>query len=206
MFCHNLSGYDGHFFIRALAAKSGWATCIPASSEKYISISKKIPVYTYIDKDGKMKDKMMEIRFLDSFRFINHSLANLVSYLPQESFEILKTFFPKEKHWKLLLKKGAYPYHFDSLDKLKETKLPPIEASFSSLNGEEAISEEEYQHEVTKWDDFEMKTFRDYHDTYVTSDTCQLADAVQNFTKICMEVHKLDPAQYYTAPGLFFDA
>ena len=65
MFCHNLSGYDGYLFIRSLAAKPGWVTCISTSSEKYISISKKISVYTYINKDGKRKDKKVEIPRFD---------------------------------------------------------------------------------------------------------------------------------------------
>ena len=103
MFCHNLSGYDGHLFIRSLAAKPGWTSCIPTSSEKYISISKKIPVYTYIDKDGKRKDKTIDMRFLDSMRLMQDRLANVTSNLPPESFEILKTFFPKEEQFKLLL-------------------------------------------------------------------------------------------------------
>ena len=66
-------------------------------------------------------------------------------------------------------------------------------------------SEEDYQYVLKSWDMFGMKTNRDYHNTYVTSDTCQLADVVQNFRKLCMKVYKLVPAQYYTAPGLFFD-
>ena len=56
MFSHNLSGYDAHLFIRALASTPGEVTCIATSSEKYISISKKIIVGKYIGKDGKKKE------------------------------------------------------------------------------------------------------------------------------------------------------
>ena len=116
MFCHNLSGYNGHLFIRYLANRPGWSTFISINSEKCISFSKKITVGTYINKkDGQIKEKKVDIRFLDSMRFMNHSLAKLVSYLPQELFEVLKTFIPKEEQWKLLLQKGAFPYDwFDS--------------------------------------------------------------------------------------------
>ena len=139
-------------------------------------------------------------------RFMQDSLANLVSNLPPESFEILKTFFPKKEQWKLLLRKVVLPYdYFDGFDKLKETKLPPIEDFYSSLN-EQSISEEDHQHAFKVWDVFEMKTIRNYHDTYVTSDTAQLADVFENFRKLCVRVFGLDPAHYFTAPGLFFDA
>ena len=33
-----------------------------------------------------------------------------------------------------------------------------------------------------------------------------LADVFENFRNICMENYKLDPAHYYTAPGLSWDA
>ena len=41
---HNLQGYDGHLFIKQLAAIKGDFTCIPSTEEKYISFSKKIKV------------------------------------------------------------------------------------------------------------------------------------------------------------------
>ena len=72
MFCYNLLGYDAHLFIRTLCETAGWTSCIPTNSEKYISFSKKIVVGTYMDKkDGKMKDKKVEISFLDSMRFMD---------------------------------------------------------------------------------------------------------------------------------------
>ena len=49
------------------------------------------------------------------------------------------------------------------------------------------------------WEVFGMGTLRDYHDTYVTADTTQLADVFKNFRKLCMKVFQLDP-------GLVFDA
>ena len=51
----------------------------------------------------------------------------------------------------------------DSLEKLKETKLPPKEKFYSSLNGED-ISDEDYQHAIKVWETFGMKTLQDFHD------------------------------------------
>ena len=41
---------------------------------------------------------------------------------------------------------------------------------------------------------------------YNKVDVLQLADVFENFRVICMENYKLDPAWYYTSPGLAWDA
>ena len=51
-----------------------------------------------------------------------------------------------------------------------------------------------------------MNTFKDYHYLYNVSDVHLLADVFENFRGVCMENYHLDPAWYYTAPGLAWDA
>jgi len=46
----------------------------------------------------------------------------------------------------------------------------------------------------------------DYHDLYVATDVVLLADVFENFRKVCQEKYGLDPAHYYSAPGLSWDA
>jgi len=46
----------------------------------------------------------------------------------------------------------------------------------------------------------------DYHDLYVKKDTALLMDVFENFRNMCQEQYGLDPAQYYTSPGLSWDA
>ena len=41
---------------------------------------------------------------------------------------------------------------------------------------------------------------------YNKVDVLQLADVFENFSDICLENYKLDPAWYYTSPGLAWDA
>ena len=41
---------------------------------------------------------------------------------------------------------------------------------------------------------------------YNKADVLQLADVFENFRDICMQNYKLDPAWYYTSPGLAWDA
>ena len=51
-----------------------------------------------------------------------------------------------------------------------------------------------------------MKTMREYHDLYLMSDVLLLADVFENFRDVCSKNYGLDPAWYYTAPGLAWDA
>ena len=76
---HNLQGYDSHLFIKQLAKLTGQLTCIPSTEEKYISFSKRIKVDEYKSrKTGNQVSPNFEIRFIDSFKFLQTSLANLV--------------------------------------------------------------------------------------------------------------------------------
>ena len=47
-----------------------------------------------------------------------------------------------------------------------------------------------------------MNTMGDYHDLYLKSDILLLADIFENFRKTCLQYYKLDPAHYFTSPGL----
>ena len=106
----------------------------------------------------------------------------------------------------LLARKGVYPYDYvTSIDKLKETKLPPKEAFYSKLLNEE-ISDEDYQHALNVWKTFDCQTLQDYHDLYLKTDVLLLVDVFENFRKTCLKYYKLDPCHYYTAPGLAWDA
>ena len=55
---HNLSGYDTHLFIRELGAHASDMEVIAKNKEDYISFSVKVPVDSYIDKNGEEKDKL----------------------------------------------------------------------------------------------------------------------------------------------------
>ena len=47
---------------------------------------------------------------------------------------------------------------------------------------------------------------KDYHTLYNLSDVLLLADIFENFKSICMNHYGLDPAWYFSAPGLAWDA
>ena len=201
---HNLSGYDSHLFIKDFGKSKGRINCIPNNEERYISLSKNIVVDTYI-KEGKKVDGKRNIRFIDSFRFMATSLDSLVSNLSKESFKNLSRYYEGEQ-LQLLLIKGLFPYDWcDSIEKLTSTQLPPKEELYSKLN-DTHITEEDHQHAQKVWDTFEMKTMRSYLDLYLKSDVLLLADVFENFRDVCSINYGLDPAWYYTAPGLAWDA
>ena len=171
---------------------------------KKISFSKKIKVDEYFSsKMGKLLPKKFEIRFIDSFKFLQTSLANLVSNLQPSDFKNLNRVI--KNNTSLLTRKGVYSYDYvTSIDKLKETKLPSKEDFYSKLYDEE-ISEEDFQHAINVWKTFNCQTLQDYHDLYLKTDV-PLADVFENFRKTCLKHYKLDPCHYYTAPGLVWDA
>ena len=133
------------------------------------------------------------------------SLEKLANNLPEDDFINLSLYYSGDK-FNLLTRKGVYPYEYmDSLEKLEETKLPLKEAFYSRLN-DGGISDEDYAHAQKVWKTFKMKYFKDYHELYNKVDVLLLADVFENFRNICLENYELDPAHYYTAPGLAWDA
>ena len=106
----------------------------------------------------------------------------------------------------LLTRKGVYPYDYiTSIETLFEIQLPQKLEFYSKLNDEE-ISDSAYQHALNVWKTFNCKTIRDYHNLYLKSDVLLLADVFENFRKTCLHHYNLDPAHYYTSPGLAWDA
>ena len=183
---HNLQGYDSHLFIKQLAKVSGDLSCIPSTEEKYISFSKKIVVDHYLSKKvGKLLPKKFEIRFIDSFKFLQASLADLVKNLKSSDFKNLNRVIKHNSS--LLTRKGVYPYDYvTSINKLKETKLPSKDEFYSKLYDEE-ISDEDYQHAIKVWKTFNCQTLQDYHDLYLKTDVLLLADVFENFRKNLFE-------------------
>ncbi|CAB4011090.1 Hypothetical predicted protein, partial [Paramuricea clavata] len=93
----------------------------------------------------------------------------------------------------------------DDFVKFSEPSLPPQEEFYSSLT-DEGITDEDYEHAKKVWKSFDMKSMREYHDLYLKVDVLLLADIMERFREICMENYELDPAWYYTSPGLAWDA
>ena len=203
---HNLSRYDSHLFIKKLGSPNENIDCIPNNEEKYISFSKNIKVGEYKDrKTGEVRDKTFKIRFIDSFKFMGSSLEALVNNLPKDAFNNLERYYTADEV-RLIKRKGVYPYEYmNTEERFSETKLPPKEAFYLRLSGE-GITDEDYKHALNVWNVFKMKTLKDYHGLYNETDVLLLADVYENFRNNNLTIYNLDPAHYFTAPGLSSDA
>ena len=105
-----------------------------------------------------------------------------------------------------MLRKGLYSYDYmDSFDKFNETILPTKNDFYSILN-DQHISNGDYKHAKKVWNSFKISNIGEYHDLYLKSDVLLLADVFENFRKTCLEYYKLDPSNYFTSPGLSWDA
>ena len=93
----------------------------------------------------------------------------------------------------------------DSWERFTETALPPKESFYSEFNLED-ISDEDYVQAQEVWNVFEIKNLGEYHDLYVQSDTLLLSDIFEKFRETCIEIYKLDPARFLSAPGLAWKA
>ena len=79
VFHHNGSTYDYHFIIRQLAKEfEGNFECLGENTEKYITFS--VPVKKEYDNG---KTSIYKLKFIDSYRFMQDSLSNLVYNLSE---------------------------------------------------------------------------------------------------------------------------
>ena len=109
---HNLSGYDSHLFIKKnLGFSEGNIDCIPNNEERYISFTRKIQVGSCTKKvENKEETKPLhhQIRFIDSFKFMDKSLDNLVNNLSKDAFNNIKRYYAEDK-LDLLSRKAVTP-------------------------------------------------------------------------------------------------
>ena len=185
---HNLRGYDSHLLMQAISRVEGKVTCIPNNTEKYISFS------------------LGQLRFIDSAQFLLGPLDELVAANTPKAFQITAQYEPDKQRRELLLRKGVYPYEYmDSWEPFADTQLPPKASFYSKLTGKH-ISNEDYAHAQNVWKVFDCQNMGDYCDLYCRTDVLLLADVFETFRKTCMKHYSLDPAHYFTSPGLSWDA
>ena len=90
----------------------------------------------------------------------------------------------------------------DDWEKFEDNHHPTIEAFYSKLNLSE-ISESNYKR---VWKESGMKNLRDYQDLYLKTDVLLLSNVFKTFRTSCLEHYALDQAQFYTSPGLDWQA
>ena len=84
---HNLAGYDTHMFICELSKNGSHMEVIAKNTEDYISFLLKIEVGSHTNKDGLERPIEIDLRFIDSFKFMSSSLDSLVNNLARGGHE-----------------------------------------------------------------------------------------------------------------------
>ena len=134
VFC-NLSGYDAHLFMRELGKKMDNIGVIAKNKEDCITFSIGVVVDKYMDKEGNEKDRTIELRFIDSFKFMVSSLDSLMNNLVKRGRKPMGFEDYSKEQYELLVRKRIYPYEYmSSGDKFAESQLLPKEALYSNLN------------------------------------------------------------------------
>ena len=169
MIFHNLSNYDAHIifqYIYKINSDKG-TKVIAKSLEKYLAFF------------------IGTLHFKDSYLFLNTSLEKLVANLKakgrkEENMEILfkhtlAYFQEKWKHlsmdaFEMLTRKGIYPYEYmSSIDRFRETQLPPKEAYYNEITMKH-ISIDEYKFAHLIFNTFQLKNLGELHDLYMETD------------------------------------
>ena len=140
---------------------------IAENKEKYISFNTKINVKMVgvSNKDGTEVCKNIQLRFIDSCRFMALGLDKLASNLDDDQCKHLSEFCKEYEVFRVIRREGVYPYEYmDDWKKFEETSLPLKDAFYSRLNMK-GISTQGYEHTQQVWNIMEKKTIGCYHDT-----------------------------------------
>ena len=149
-----------------------------------------------------MENKEITLRFIDSIKFMSSSLDSLVNNLALGGGEFFGFENYSDHQHGLLIRKGIYPYEYmDNWGRFEETTLPPVSSFHSKLNMS-GVSNQDYEDVCKVWRDFGIGNLGEYHDLYLRTDVILLANVFKSFRKVCLDNYGLDPAHFYTAPGL----
>lgn len=202
VFLHNGSNYDFSFILLECAKRKIALSCIPKNQEKFISFSARIK------SDNPLEKRHVELRFLDSFKFLDASLATLVKTLDEcpsytkyvnERFPNSNLFNDSQKQF--------FCYDFATSHEILDstTEFPPIDKFYNTLTGEH-ISLENYNHAKRVFYAIDNPTLGKYYDLYLALDVLLLQDVMQSFRKRSFKDLNLDPAFFHTTPAFAFNA
>ena len=88
----------------------------------------------------------------------------------------------------------------DDWEKFDEKSWPEKEDFYSQLNME-YITDADYVQSQRVCKDFEIKKL-EYHDLQIQVDTLLLADVLEGFRNMCINIYEPDTAKFLSAPGL----
>ena len=168
-----------------------------------------------VNKKGGMKFYSADVgklKFMDSCNMLKGSLSNLATHhiLNKGDLSIVKatlsTYSTEAQELLCNTGKQFLPYEYiDTMDKLKETSLPPQEAFYSTLS-DSNISLSDYQHAQKVWQKTGCKTLGDYVNMYLQLDVAFLADIYLQWRVVLMELFNLDCLYFLTLASFAIEA
>lgn len=142
-----------------------------------------------------MDGTKLKFQLTDSYRHWADSFDNLSSLLTEYKTLHNNCFDGDDEKYKLLTRKGVFPYDYvDNLDKLNERSLPSIDSFYNKLN-ESNISDIDFNHAKKVWKMFDIKTMGEYTDLYLKIDVLLLADIFETYRDKTLDLYKLDAAK-----------
>ena len=190
---HNGPTYDYHFIIKQLAREfKGNFECLGENMEKYITFS--APIKKEHDNG---KTTTYKLKFIDSCRFMQSSLSNLVDNLSEINNKEPNKFMDTMRSMTDSLSQSIDKV--SKIDqKISQNKFIDNMRSmlFSLTKSIDKVSE------IDRMEALNIKNLGEYHDLYVQSDTALLADVFESFRDKCLEIYEFDPAHFLSAPGL----
>lgn len=190
------SSYDFHPILIGLSkVPKVRLQVIPKTNESFISFSAFLNV---------LDDISVEVRFLDSYRFLPSSLATLTRTLKtcpsytryhEENFQNFQGN-PQKQY---------FPYEYlDSFSKFDQKTFPNQSDFYSHLKNE-SISSENYEHAKKIFHALPEQTLGAYCSYYLTCDCLLLSDIFQSFRNSCFERWQIDPVFFLTTASLSYN-
>uniref|UniRef100_A0A8W8M8E9 CUB domain-containing protein n=1 Tax=Magallana gigas TaxID=29159 RepID=A0A8W8M8E9_MAGGI len=171
---------------------------ITADENKVISyeiLFKHIQDSTDFDECGEI------FEVFDGSTLENRIFDTCNSFLPGRLSKLKTTSVGRTLDLRFVSSNRAERSGFVLLFKQEEKCLPRKSAFHNNIDDRE-LSEADYYHTQLVWKTFETSRLGDYHDLFMETDVIRLADVFENFSNICLRIYGLNPAQFYTAPGL----
>ena len=134
----------------------------------------------------KSVQKCVKIFSQDLLTVMVLGLDKLASNLDDDQCKHLSEFYKENEVFRLMRRKGVYPYEYmDGWEKIEETRLPPKDAFYSRRNMK-GISDQDHKHAQQVCNIRVKKNPGCYHHTYLKTDVLLLVDVFETFQDICL--------------------
>ena len=191
-YAHNLTNYDGHFIMSALAQTDCEVELISNNSQK----AREIRI-----------DNFFILR--DSLEFLSGGLDKLVSLVKEQNHDfpfVASHPLVNSENMDLVTRKGVFPYGLvKSLEQLEGlTSFPPLEDFYNDLE-EKHIQRSDWEFGHRLYETFGFRNMKEYMTFYCEIDTLLLSEVVLLFVDLLFTKFTLDPSKYISLPSYTYD-